>query len=404
MRNRPWIWIVLLTFLVVLGTGGLYLSRQVGDKGWWAREAERYNREHTVLDEDNAALLYATLGSPRIQFKFPAGDWSFPVSASELSLLEGQEPRLALLREGALKPACFYALNPKVDGAAQLLPYLNPLQQGANLLVLDARWKAGEGKVDEALESLLVLARAGFQQERSFLITGLVGSAMRGMAWKGLERLSMDAPPSPEALEKAEEALAALSRKRASAHENWEVERLVGLGAIEEYYRPSTFGMLSGADLGLLRWVQEALTHPIDRTRQELEETYALLAKEGVTASELAAQERRTAGQGMFARMLLPALGKSCLTFQRDLALERGTRLLLRIRAHRLRHGAYPDAVEPLEDPFSGKPFVYRKLEGDRFLLYSVGLNGKDEGGIVDYREYDPTRTGDLVFGRPPTP
>jgi len=32
------------------------------------------------------------------------------------------------------------------------------------------------------------------------------------------------------------------------------------------------------------------------------------------------------------------------------------------------------------EDPFSGKPFCYR-MEGQGFTLYSVGEDGRDDGG-----------------------
>lgn len=53
-------------------------------------------------------------------------------------------------------------------------------------------------------------------------------------------------------------------------------------------------------------------------------------------------------------------------------------------------HGCWPqtlelliaDSREPLpHDPITGHPFRYRVLPNDRFLLYSVGWNGRDDGG-----------------------
>ncbi len=63
----------------------------------------------------------------------------------------------------------------------------------------------------------------------------------------------------------------------------------------------------------------------------------------------------------------------------------------LLLREYRLREGRYPASLEELNlrelaiDPFSGHPFVYR-LAGERYLLYSVGLDGKDDGGHRGYR------------------
>jgi hypothetical protein len=58
----------------------------------------------------------------------------------------------------------------------------------------------------------------------------------------------------------------------------------------------------------------------------------------------------------------------------------------LLLRDYCLRKGRYPDTLEPLNlqelaiDPFSGQTLVYR-LSGERYLLYSVGADGKDDGG-----------------------
>ena len=56
-----------------------------------------------------------------------------------------------------------------------------------------------------------------------------------------------------------------------------------------------------------------------------------------------------------------------------------------------LKHGRYPEQLEHLvpefcdvmpQDPMSSQPFHYRRLGSDGFELYSVGWNGKDEGGF----------------------
>jgi len=58
----------------------------------------------------------------------------------------------------------------------------------------------------------------------------------------------------------------------------------------------------------------------------------------------------------------------------------------LLLRVYYLREGSYPDSLHRLRleelviDPFSSKQLVYRR-EGERYLLYSVGEDGKDDGG-----------------------
>jgi hypothetical protein len=57
------------------------------------------------------------------------------------------------------------------------------------------------------------------------------------------------------------------------------------------------------------------------------------------------------------------------------------------------RTGAYPESLEALVpgilkevpvDPFTGKPFVYRR-EREGFIVYSLGSNEKDDGGRSTY-------------------
>jgi len=74
----------------------------------------------------------------------------------------------------------------------------------------------------------------------------------------------------------------------------------------------------------------------------------------------------------------------------RNLALLRGSRLLLVIEQYHNEHGSWPKNLEQVKgsvpaevlvDPITGDTFVYKLIEED-FMLYSRGKNGIDEGGI----------------------
>lgn len=53
--------------------------------------------------------------------------------------------------------------------------------------------------------------------------------------------------------------------------------------------------------------------------------------------------------------------------------------------------------MPPAEDPFSGKPFAYRR-EGSGFCLYSIGPNLKDDGGKEPSEPGKIGEEGDMVW------
>jgi hypothetical protein len=96
----------------------------------------------------------------------------------------------------------------------------------------------------------------------------------------------------------------------------------------------------------------------------------------------------------------------------------------LGLERYRVRHGAYPQRLEdltpeflkvPLRDFMDGKPLRYLRTDDGHFVLYSVGLDCSDDGGVMpqrnsrgaeyaDYLEYGgtaATRSSDLVWPRP---
>lgn len=63
------------------------------------------------------------------------------------------------------------------------------------------------------------------------------------------------------------------------------------------------------------------------------------------------------------------------------------------LEGHRLQHGVLPESLEALlpeflaavpVDPYDGQPLRYRRQDDGSPLVWSVGLNGLDEGGKVD--------------------
>jgi hypothetical protein len=105
---------------------------------------------------------------------------------------------------------------------------------------------------------------------------------------------------------------------------------------------------------------------------------------------------------------LLPALCKEAGSTDRAEQLQRNEEIAFALALYRVENGRYPaklDDVVPAYlgsvpgDVFSGKALIYR-TQGDRYLLYSIGPNGKDDDG----RSFDDQPRGDDIAVRMPLP
>jgi hypothetical protein len=96
----------------------------------------------------------------------------------------------------------------------------------------------------------------------------------------------------------------------------------------------------------------------------------------------------------------LPTYGVLSHRFLRSSVYRDHARIALALESHRMERGSYPGALDALADsgnnlnftdPITNEPYRYRLLEDGSYLLYSVGLNRTDEGGLLkkDLRQGD---------------
>ena len=92
---------------------------------------------------------------------------------------------------------------------------------------------------------------------------------------------------------------------------------------------------------------------------------------------------------GILLSLLFGQVSASRLAEDEALQRERNLRVAFALSAYRDRHRAYPKSLDRLVPEFlakvpgdliSGKSLVYRPSKGS-YLFYSVGRNGKDDGG-----------------------
>ncbi len=100
---------------------------------------------------------------------------------------------------------------------------------------------------------------------------------------------------------------------------------------------------------------------------------------------------KRTFPAYAIASNLLLSVYSNPITKRDDaIAAINGGRILMALVGYKDRFGSYPRSLGELrsklgwklpEDPYSGRDFIYRR-QGKGFVLYSIGVNLKDDGGL----------------------
>lgn len=93
----------------------------------------------------------------------------------------------------------------------------------------------------------------------------------------------------------------------------------------------------------------------------------------------------------VFCNLLLPALDTAMLRACQAQAFTQLAIAACALERHRLARGSYPESLAALApefgplppDPMNGQPFRYERTADGYFRLWSIGWNGKDDGGTV---------------------
>ncbi len=94
----------------------------------------------------------------------------------------------------------------------------------------------------------------------------------------------------------------------------------------------------------------------------------------------------------ILARMIFPAVGMAVFQYARAQSSVDLARTAIALERYRLAHGDYPDSLDALtpqfmekipHDVIGGGPLHYRLTSDGQFVLYSVGWNERDDGGVV---------------------
>lgn len=308
-----------------------------------------------------------------------------------------------------------------------LLPALAPLRELSRASIVQGQQLLNDGQVTEAAEHYLdVLAAGAHAANSNTIIESLLGQAIQAVGANAVLQLversgdALDYVSLKDELEQAYQSPRPLAEtlqfERAMFMDTmqrvYSVDPDTGEYALNIDYAARTLSMVGFDEASLdettAAWlvneadfedtiaegnayydaVTEAVNLPYSQARQTLNDL------------EHSAIEAR--GVNPLVRSLLPAFTRLHFNTTRSTTLERGTKLVARLKAYQQEFGHLPDTLSPAEfgevaiDPFTGAPFQYRRLD-DGFELYSLGDNGLDDGGQHDNR----AETGDFVIWPP---
>ncbi len=329
----------------------------------------------------------------------------FEPQHATLTVLDLHVEAMALAREALKRPHCQFDFDYSAATDTEF-PHLAATRHLARLFAAQALLHAHTGQPQQAmqdLEYLFSLLRA--TEAHPLLIPKLVGLAIAGLGLDALQEIERTAPLPETSRRRLMDLLGRFDFHGEFAH------AMLGERLLARVMLPSYRQELSSWRRSIARYLQ----------RRDEAKVLALMT-ELVEASRLPSHKLRTALESMKSKtldrdypyfsavtgLLLPPLGTAHLRHIETDARCRTSRISLALELHRSNHARYPDTLDALvpeflpelpPDPFTGEPFVYRRrADGQGFIVYSVGENLTDDGGVED----EKSGKDDIVWERRP--
>ena len=387
-------------------------------------------RRRSLEANENAALLYRAAGSimdMRIGPKIPEVDsysaflMAKPGERAKLvsekragleTLLRDSAIPLQLLHQAAQYEHAWFDLDYS-EGWQMKLPHLAQLRSEARLLSLEAWLAADQGGAHKALQATWAALRIRHAvEDEPILISQLVGIATDSIALSACQGIMPAIQPQEADLCLILTELQ--SRAPTSYRLGAEGERAIGSmvfefvrnngvnRALREFNSPGELGQDMVIILEAKRWALNTLppdeAYYLSFMNRFVEEA---ARSASLTLAEVQRWEEDCTTMSSpdplwnphpFSRLLLPALGRFLAEAKKDVARRDVAECGIAAELYRLDHGAYPKSLEALapkylaalpNDTFSGQPLLFKSLP-EGVLIYSVGPNGKDDGGVDD--------------------
>jgi len=342
---------------------------------------------------------------------FPVAPQPQGPAADVLLALSQFNPVLEELRQASQRPEARLPLQYEngFEAVEVLLPYLARLKGCGRWLELRSLAELDAGQSDQALADVkLQLRMTDSIRNQPFLISHLVRLATMAVTlqpiYEGLAQHRWSEPQLAELerelakLDFLADYQSAMRGERACAIAAFEAQRITReYRTVEESYGTNkvvtvSFRFMPSAffyqnELAFARLHEQFVLPLVDLTNRVASPALAQAA-----AAAVKAQGQTYSPYKVQALMVFPAISKAVEKFafaQSSIDLARVACALERCR---LAQGRYPETLDVLvpqfiaripHDIIIGQPLKYRRTENGSFVLYSVGWNETDDGGVV---------------------
>jgi len=300
---------------------------------------------------------------------------SEPLRAASRAVLERNEDAFRLIDRAATIAAFAYPSEQPIS--------LGNVESGYSVATLDA---IASDKLDAAADGMISRVQiVRVLDARPGSINALLRRSIFGNVVQDLGLLLGRGPVSHSRRDRIDSLLAEHDTEN-------DLERTIRGDSVGVTRYAARIGNLGGDGFSLWRPVWRHQYAAILRVAQDCFVAAAKPWPEPLSAME---QVRGEEGSRLFRSIPTPAMmADGCRRMTRVLAqsaaLIRSARVALAVDSYRTEHSRLPDALSDLPtvtgggfaDPFTGRPLVYRRRE-DGFSVYSLGENGKDDGGAV---------------------
>lgn len=331
-------------------------------------------------------------------------------------VMAGQEKFFALTEEAVARPKCKFAVNWK-DGSGALFPYLIYIKQQVRVLCTKALLDARDGKMDDALHNIELAFRVEELLKNEQL---LVGQATRWTcirtAVQGLRDITTYGKISADQGNKLSELLSKIDL-RTGLVKGLKGNRTMLLWELDEIRKDPQrlFQMLPNEKQpsGIVAKVAYFVKRPLIYLDEIfLLDAYASYIDAGQRPSREIRKDAKYSDTGKFpwyaqlSPMFMPTFGFIAVGCDANKAEIEGSRIYLALQVYKAKFGTYPASLKDLQsklgynlpkDPLSGKDFIYHR-EPNGYLLYSIGRNLKDDGGVKDENIYNPPHLDDIIW------
>jgi len=341
-----------------------------------------------------------------------------PLTLEEIAFLNRHAETLEILRQAAARPTCRFIRDYSRPSVDMLLPEIQFFRNAARILSVSARHQVSLGAIPAALRDVIsIMNISRHASSEPILISGLVGLAIDSIAIDTLidvlpfidaDNLALlkrdeihnflSTPPSLAKNIYGEEAfgLYVFSIFGTGGFDQWQLGQLASfimddLDVPDSIVQQDTFFNPALAAYRIFLFPQDLTAYQQTmHTYQRVAESSNSYATKQTTLKRIEDDFSSGRPKGFVTALLTPAIGKAIENIEK--ARMRHTTALVAIAAteFRITHDSLPEKADVLvpkllpflpKDVFIDKSRLRYSVKNDGIAIYSVGPNGKDDGG-----------------------